>query len=501
MFHSGGWHESVSRRAFETVEPATGRILARVADGGPDDLALALASAEAAFPAWAAMPVASRADLLSELGQRVLDRADALGHLDAVDTGSPITAMTADARKGGSTIRYCAGLVGELKGSTYPWAPGTLHYTTLEPWGVVARITAFNHPLLFACARLAPALAAGNCVLLKPSELAPLGPLALAELASDILPAGVLSVLPGGPSLGQAIASHPSLRRLSFTGSVATGLAVSREAADAGVVKTLTLELGGKNPIIVFPDVDIEEAARAVVRGMNFTRVQGQSCGSTSRLLVHRDIHDALVRRVVALAGAIRIGPPTDPATEMGSLISHQSRDRCVRLVASAVADGGRVVLGGGPAEDPGLRQGAFMEPTIIDGVPRTAVIAREEVFGPVLTVSTWTDRVQAVVEANDSPYGLTASIWTRDLDVALSTASALEAGYVWVNDVETRYLSVPFGGWKDSGTGLEQGLEELLSFTRTRSINVRYGSTTGSAAGLPRTDSDADVDTSGSPH
>jgi acyl-CoA reductase-like NAD-dependent aldehyde dehydrogenase len=246
-----------------------------------------------------------------------------------------------------------------------------------------------------------------------------------------------------------------------------------RETAESGVIKSVTYELGGKNPIIVFRDADLDAAARAVVRGMNFTRVQGQSCGSTSRLLVHRDVQRDVVDRIVDLARDIKIGPPTDPATEMGSLINMASQERCTRMVDSAVRAGARLILGGTPPVDPELDGGAYFLPTVLDDVPVGAELSREEVFGPVLAVTPWTTENEAIAYANGLRFGLTASVWTADIHAALRSVQRLEAGYIWVNDVETRYLTVPFGGWKDSGQGLEQGLDEVLSFTRTKSVNV----------------------------
>jgi acyl-CoA reductase-like NAD-dependent aldehyde dehydrogenase len=383
--------------------------------------------------------------------------------------------MRADAEKGAGTLTEMAGLTAEMKGQTIPVRHGQQHFTTLEPWGVVARIIAFNHPVLFACARSAPALAAGNSVILKPSELAPLGALALAQLADGLLPPGVLSVLTGGPELGAAIVGDPRIRRMSFTGSLATGLKVLAGAAASGVIKTTTLELGGKNPIIVCDDANIDAAADAVVRGMNFTRVQGQSCGSTSRLLVHRDVHRALLDRVVDRVKRIRIGLPTEDDVEMGALISRAAQERTLAFVERAVVDGGRLVIGGTPPQDPRLAQGAFVLPTIVDDVPPTSELACEEVFGPVLAVMQWHDEREAIRLANDSRYGLTASIWSASLDRAFRMADAIEAGYIWINDVESRYPGVPFGGWKDSGSGLENGIDELISFTRTKTYNVTF--------------------------
>ncbi|MFL5755787.1 MAG: aldehyde dehydrogenase family protein, partial [Chloroflexota bacterium] len=339
---------------------------------------------------------------------------------------------------------------------------------------VVGRMVTFNHPAMFTCARLGAALVAGNCVVLKPSELAPLSTVAIAELTAGLLPDGVVSTVTGGPATGEALVRHPDVHRISFTGSTATALRIQAAAAASGRVKTLSFELGGKNPIIVFPDVDLDEAAAAIVRGMNFTRVQGQSCGSTSRLLVHESIADEILHRVVAGAARIRIGPPTDPATEMGSMITPGARQRCLDIVDEAVTGGARVVAGARAPTDPSLAAGAFLEPTIVDRVEPGSNLANEEVFGPVLSALTWRTETEAIELANSGRYGLTASIWTRDIDRALRVANAVEAGYLWINDVETRFPAIPFGGWRDSGVGLEHGLEEILSFTRVKAVNVR---------------------------
>jgi acyl-CoA reductase-like NAD-dependent aldehyde dehydrogenase len=475
LYHGGSWHEAASGETFETVEPATGATLAIVAEAGIDDLDSAIAAAESAAVEWGRLPARKRGDLVGELAARVREQAAGLALLDARDNGSPLSAMRADAEKGAGVFAEMAGLATEMKGQTIPVGRGQLNYTTLEPWGLVARIIAFNHPVLFACARSAPALVAGNAVILKPSELAPLGALAIAQLADGLLPPGVLSVLAGGPALGAAIVSDPRIRRLSFTGSLATGLKVSAGAAASGVIKTITLELGGKNPIIVCEDADLDAAADAVVRGMNFTRVQGQSCGSTSRLLVHESLHDPILERVAERVARIRIGMPTEEGVDMGALISRAAQQRTLAFIDRAVADGARLVIGGGAPDDPRLAGGAFVMPTVLDGVREHSELACEEVFGPVLAVMSWTDEREAIRLANTVRYGLTASIWSRDFDRAFRLADAVEAGYVWVNDVESRYPGVPFGGWKDSGSGLENGIDELVSFTRTKTVNLRY--------------------------
>jgi len=472
---AGRWGSARSGATLDVIEPATGQVLATIPDGDGGDLDEAVNAATVAQREWAALPVAERARALRTLADRVEAEADRFGRIDARDTGSPYSEMRADAVKGANSMRYHAGLGYEMRGDTIPVRSDTLHYTRLQPWGVVARIVAFNHPTLFTLGRLAPALMAGNAIVMKPSELAPLASLAVAQLADDLLPAGLFSVLTGGPQLGAAIARHPELRRLSFTGSVPTALRIAAGAAESGVIKTVTYELGGKNPMIVFPDADLEQAAAAAVRGMNFTRVQGQSCGSTSRLFLHDAIHDEVLDRVRELAGAIVVGDPLDPTIEMGALISTGSRDRCLGIIERAQSEGASLVLGGRSASVSGLDGGAFLEPTILSGSDHSSDLAQNEIFGPVLSVHRWSDRDEVVRQANDVRYGLTGAIWTSDVSEAIRTAEELETGYVWINDVETRYPAVPFGGWKDSGSGLEHGIEELLSFTRTKAVNLRF--------------------------
>ena len=457
---------------LEVHDPASGRVIAHIEDAGGAGVAKAVAAGEAAFVEWRRMPARDRAALVARLATRLTERADELATLDTLDTGNPITAMRADVQKGIRLLSETAGLALEIKGATYP-LPG-LHFTRREPWGVVGRMITFNHPAMFTCARLGAALVAGNTVVLKPSELAPLAAIAIAELSAGILPDGVVNVVVGGPATGSALVSHPSIERLSFTGSTATALRIQAAAASSGHIKTLSFELGGKNPIVVFDDVDIDEAAMAVVRGMNFTRVQGQSCGSTSRLIAHESIAAAVLERVSEAVGRIRIGAPMDPATEMGTMISPAARDRCLDLVGAAVGAGARLVVGGRAPDDQALAGGSYLLPTVVDGVPADAELAREEVFGPVLTATTFTTEAEAIGLANEGRYGLTAAIWTQDIDRAFRVAEAIEAGYVWINDVETRYPAMPFGGWKDSGVGAEHGLEEILSFTRLKAVNVR---------------------------
>jgi acyl-CoA reductase-like NAD-dependent aldehyde dehydrogenase len=468
----GGRFVDADGELLEVRDPATWRVIARIADAGETGIDRAVAAARAAAPAWAKTPARERAALVERLADRLAEHQEEIARLDAEDTGNPLVAMRADIAKGIHQMHEAAGLAFETKGETIP-IPG-LHYTVREPWGIVARMVTFNHPAMFTAARIATALVTGNCVIIKPSELAPLTPLLIAELTAGIVPDGVINVVVGGPATGAAIAGHRDILRITFTGSTPTALKIQAAAAASGRVKAMTFELGGKNPIVVFPDVDLDETATAIVRGMNYARVQGQSCGATSRLIIHESVAEPILERVVERTRKIRIGLPTDPATEMGAMITKSARSRVVGMVDRAAADGARVLTGGHAIEDGELGAGAFLEPTVVDRVARGSELADVEVFGPVLGALTFSSEEEATAMANDGPFGLTAAVWTQDIDRAFRVANAVETGYVWINDVETRFPAVPFGGWGDSGVGLEHGLEEVLSMTRVKAINVR---------------------------
>ena len=322
LWIAGHGVRSLNGDVVTSTAPATNEPLATVQFGSRDDIGLAVQAAGEGAEVWRKVSVRERVAIIEELANRIESNLDAIGLLDAKDTGSPYTAMRASAAKGASYLRMAAGVAFEMTGKTIPASPDGFHFTLRQPMGIVGGISAYNHPTLFACQKIGPALIAGNSVVLKPAEQAPISSLSLAQLTEDLLPRGVLNVVPGSGTAGAALASHPRVPRISFTGSGPTGLRVQQSAAESGTFKVLTLELGGKNPIIVFPDAPLEEVAAAAVRGMNFTRNQGQSCGSTSRLLIHRDLHEAATEAILDLVGKIRLGLPELPETEMGSLIS-----------------------------------------------------------------------------------------------------------------------------------------------------------------------------------
>lgn len=461
---------AASGRTYQRVSPYTETVIAEVPDADGTDVDTAAQAAHDARAGWRDTLPAERARLVAALADAIERHGEELALLDTVDAGSPISNSRADVATAVAQLRMFAGQALELKGTTIPASPG-LHVTVREPVGVVARIVPFNHPLMFAVKVAAP-LVAGNPTILKPPEAAPLSSLRLAELAHDILPPGVLSVVVGdGPSVPDALVRHRHVRRIGFIGSEGTGRAIQRAAAETGV-KDVSLELGGKNAMVVFADADLDAAAEGAVFGMNFTW-SGQSCGSNSRLLVQREVHDELVRRVVARIEGRLIGDPFDEATEQGTMINRAQYDKSLSYIDIAVREGATVATGGG--RPPGLDHGLFVAPTVFTGVRPQSRIAQEEVFGPLLSVLSFADEAEALEIANGVPYGLTASVWTRDVSRAHRIASAFDAGFVWINGSSRHFANVPFGGVKGSGIGREEGLEELLSYTALKSINVLF--------------------------
>lgn len=465
---------AVSGKTLVTINPATGEKLADVPACDAHDVHRAVLAAQNAFASWKKLTPVDRAAYLRRFAEQLRARAETYAMLDALDLGSPLQFMSKDVASAAALNDYYAGLAPEIKGETIPATAETLNFTIREPFGVVARITPFNHPILFA-ARIAAPLIAGNTLVLKPAEQAPLSALEMAHDVKEIFPPGVVNILTGdGPNAGAPLVRHPLVRRIHFTGSVEIGREIMRAAAD--LLKTVTLELGGKNPMIVFPDADLEKAVAGAFNGMNYCWSQGQSCGSTSRLFLHADIQDEFLARLVEKVRSVRIGLPADESTEMGCLVSRKHFDKVMSYIELGKKQGARLVAGGGRPPQPELARGYFVMPTIFDQVKQTMRLAQEEIFGPVQAVLTWRDEKELIQMVNGVLYGLTASIWTRDFAAAYRLAREIEAGYIWINDSSRHFPGVPFGGWKQSGFGREESLADLLSYTQLKSFNVNLG-------------------------
>jgi len=473
MTIGGQFSDSVSRKRFANHNPADQEHLADVPFAESADVERAIDAAKKAFPAWKKLHADERAKMMKSLAEAVRQRAEDLGMLDAMDCGNPYRSMVDDAKKGAALLEHFSNLGMEIKGETIPTPGGGLNYTRREPFGVLARILPFNHPISFAAGKIASALIAGNTVVMKLADQTPLSGLLLGKLVQEHLPPGVVNILTGdGPNCGGSLVAHPDIHRVAFTGSVETGKRIIQAAGIANV----SLELGGKNPLIIMSDVDVDAAADAAVASMNFTLCQGQSCGSNSRVFVHHSLHDAFVASVKQRVEKIVMGRPELDETQMGPVVSQQHYKRVMGYIESGKNQGATLVTGGKHPAGDTFKKGNYIEPTVFTDVRHDMKIAQEEIFGPVMSVLPWSDEVAMMRQVNDVEYGLCANIWTNDISTALRLADDVESGYVWINGYGgKRFKGAPFGGFKNSGIGKEHSTEEMLSFTHEKNINVRY--------------------------
>jgi acyl-CoA reductase-like NAD-dependent aldehyde dehydrogenase len=474
MLIDGAWVESASGAMLMVENPARRTAIAAIPRGDKADVDRAVQAAHKAFPGWSKIPPRQRGRLLLRIAEVLETRIEELARIIAEETGNALrTQARPEATLTADIFRYFGGLAGELKGETIPLGENVLSYTRREPLGVVGAIIPRNAPVLLGALKIAPALCAGNTLVLKAAEDAPLGVLLMAEICQEFLPPGVLNVLTGtGEECGGPLAQNPIVQKLSFTGSTEVGKLIMRAAAER--IVPVSLELGGKSPSIVYPDADEDWVVDGVISGMRFTR-QSQSCTAGSRLFLHQDIFDNFLERLATKTQALKLGDPLDEASDIGAIINEkQFRKVCGYVDEGLQRKDARLVFGGLPPKDGPLSEGYFAIPTVFADTSNDWRLAREEIFGPVLVAIPWKDEADAIRMANDSHYGLAAYVWTHEIGSALRTAHAIESGWVQVNQGLGQQPGHSYGGYKQSGIGREFSLEGMLdSFTQRKNVTV----------------------------
>ncbi|HEY6609440.1 MAG TPA: aldehyde dehydrogenase family protein [Candidatus Limnocylindria bacterium] len=466
----GELRDAASGATFPTFDPAHGGELATVARAGAVDVDTAVAAARGAFEgAWAKTSPAKRARALNKLAQLLDEQTDALAELESRNVGKAKWQCAAEIKVAVATLELFAGTAQHLYGRSHVVNPAVVSYTLREPVGVVGAIIPWNYPLMRAAWKVAPALASGNTMVLKPASATPLSALRLGELALEAgIPAGVLNVVPGpGAEVGEAMAAHPGINKVAFTGETATGRRIAAVAAES--LKRVSLELGGKSPSLVFADADLDAAVLGSLWAIYYAA--GQSCEARSRILVQAEVYDAFASAFAERAKGLTVGDPLADETKVGSLISRAQADKVRGLVELGLSEGGELLAGGEVALDGGLDAGAFVAPTVIGGVENGWRIAQEEIFGPVVTLTSFTDEADAVAMANDVRYGLAATVWTGDGARGHRVAQRIRSGAVGINTPFVAFPGVPFGGFKESGYGREQSIEALDLYTETKAI------------------------------
>ncbi len=470
LYVGGQWVDAIAGGTFPTINPATEETLTRVAEGRAEDVDRAVGAARKAFEQgpWAGMGGVDRGRILWKIGDLMESRAAEIAGIETLDSGKTITESSrVDVPLAADCFRYFAGWASKIEGESIPVRGPSFNYTLREPLGVIGQIIPWNFPILLAAWKVAPALAAGNTIVLKPAEQTPLSALRLAQIAEEAgLPPGVLNVITGfGPTAGAALVDHPGVDKIAFTGSTSVGQEIMRRASVT--LKRLTLELGGKSPNIVFADADRDLAVRGAGNAIFYNK--GEVCTAGSRLFVEEGLHDALMEKLTPFTARLQQGDPLDPKTRLGPQVSAGQMARVLSYVDKGKGEGARLVLGGERA--PG--KGYFVRPTIFDDVKNDMTIAREEIFGPVLSVLRFREIEEVVRAANDTPYGLAAAVWTKDIKKAHRLARLLKAGTVWINAYGLYDSAMPFGGYKMSGFGRELGHHGLIEYTQTKSVWV----------------------------
>ncbi|MBA0195207.1 betaine-aldehyde dehydrogenase [Pectobacterium brasiliense] len=476
LYINGTYVDSTGDDTFEAINPANGDIIAHIQSATAADVDRAVSAATSGQKVWAAMTAMERSRILRRAVDILRERNDELALLETHDTGKPLSeTRTVDIVTGADVLEYYAGLIPMLEGQQIPLRDTSFAYTRREPLGVVAGIGAWNYPIQIALWKSAPALAAGNAMIFKPSEVTSLTALKLAEIYTEAgLPAGVFNVLTGtGKSVGQALTTHPGIAKVSFTGGIASGKTVMANAAGS-TLKEVTMELGGKSPLIIFDDADLDKAADIAMMANFFS--SGQVCTNGTRVFIPQALQAQFEEKILARVQRIRIGDPTDEQVNFGPLVSFPHRESVLRYIESGKREGARVLVGGEPMTDEKYAQGAFVAPTVFADCRDDMTIVREEIFGPVMSILTYQNEDEVIRRANESEYGLAAGIVTRDLNRAHRVIHQLEAGICWINTWGESPAEMPVGGYKHSGVGRENGITTLEHYTQIKSVQVELG-------------------------
>ncbi|MBJ7554588.1 betaine-aldehyde dehydrogenase [Marinomonas spartinae] len=467
----GRYYASTSGEHFDTLNPSTGEVIATIEHAGQAELDAAIASAKEGQKVWAAMSPVERGRILKRAAELLREHNEELARLEVLDTGKPLQeAICVDIETGADVIEYYAGLTDKIQGEYQDLGNGSFYYTRKEPLGICAGIGAWNYPIQIACWKSGPALAAGNAMIFKPSEETPLTALKLAEIYTKAgLPDGVFNVIQGDARTGQLITNHPEIDKVSFTGEVGTGKKVM--AASAQSLKDVTMELGGKSPMIIFPDMPIDQAVSAAMLANFYT--QGEVCTNGTRVFVHADILDAFTKELKARTEAMIIGNPMDMETQVGALISKDHMKKVLGYIDAAKEAGATLLCGGYQVTENGLENGAFVAPTVFTDCTDDMPQVRDEIFGPVMSVLSFTDEDEVIARANDTEYGLAAGVFTKDIARAHRVIAQIQAGICWINSWGASPAEMPVGGYKSSGVGRENGIQTLYHYTQTKSVFV----------------------------
>ena len=466
---NGTWFNN--SKTYEVINPSNNSVLAKIPLSSTEELELAVQSAAKAQKEWAKVSIVKRADLILKLCSRIEERVEEFALMDSYNAGNAITFARKDVLQAVANMKYFAGLVREVKGETFSMEPKHLNFSRQQPYGVVLKINSFNRPFRWCAEKLAAPILMGNAVIIKNSEQAPISSLKFCELLDGLFPDGLINVVTGGADAGSFLVKHPLVKRIAVISSVQTGIAIAKDAAP--LLKNISLELGGKNPLIVFDDADIDFAVDLTIKGMRFD-TKGESCSSPSKILVHQKLHDKYLETLITEVKKIPVGLPWIDTNVVGPVVSKKQFDSVHRFIQSGIKEGAKLELGGDSPKSEDLKDGFFINPTIFSKVTSTMTIANQEIFGPVISVMTWENYDEMMSIANSTEYGLTAGIVTNSLSNAMKTAEEIECGYIWINTAG-RYASAPYGGWKLSGIGVEECYDELKSYSRVKNINMKW--------------------------